>query len=620
MRARSPAFTLRCLGSPLLETAAGQPVRLETRKALALLIYLRLGGRDFTREHLASLFWPEYDQQRALANLRRTLASFNKTPKRTGVLIAASRQNVGLHDPARIECDVETFTRRLQTCRAHAHLPAETCPACLGELQPAIDLYHGDFLEGFTLKDSPVFDDWQITLRLDLLRQLGWALQTCAQMWAAANDFDRALTYARRWAALDPCDEEARCLLISLHLRAGQRSAARQEYEDLRTRLRQEFGQEPGAAARALVAQDGGLVTVISPAPETGERLLRSKLYIPSTRARLVRRVRLLEVLDQIERKTLTIISAPAGFGKTTLLAAWAAHTRLPVGWLSLDNGDNNPQRFLSYLAAAVESLQDGLGRGTRRLLEADQPPPPQAILNALLADLDRAERPFVLVLDDYQFITAQAVHDIVLVMLERRPLPLRLTLASRVDPPFPLARLRSQDQLLELRARDLRFTPSETAEFLTQAMELELTRQDIQTLASRTEGWIVGLQMAALSLKGQANASAFIQAFSGSNRYILDYLMEEVLDRQPEPVQRFLVETSILDRLSAPLCNAVTGRADGQQALETLERSNLFVSPLDDERRWYRYHHLFADLLRARLEQRQPGAAARLRALASMW
>jgi LuxR family maltose regulon positive regulatory protein len=320
-------------------------------------------------------------------------------------------------------------------------------------------------------------------------------------------------------------------------------------------------------------------------------------------------RPRLIARLGEVEKKALTIISAPAGFGKTTLLAEWIAQTSLPIAWLSLDNGDNDPYRFLSYLISALESINEGIGVEARQIMQSPQLTPPHIILASLMNDLGKMTEPFVLVLDDYQFITEHAVHETLAYLLDHIPSNMHLVISTRADPPLQLGRLRAHDQMLELRTHDLRFTPEEATEFLNAVMRLGLSMEDIETLETRTEGWVVGLKMAALSLKGHENASEFIHAFSGSHRYVLDYLVEEVLKRQPAHIQTFLLHTSILEKLSGPLCDALMSEEwkqsgeNSQAILEYLERGNMFLISLDDERIWYRYHHLFADLLSARLQ-----------------
>src|SRR2546421_3290410 len=334
--------------------------------------------------------------------------------------------------------------------------------------------------------------------------------------------------------------------------------------------------------------------------------ILATKLYIPPLRPNVVIRPRLIERLNEGLHRKLTLIAAPAGFGKTTLISQWVASCDRQVAWLSLDEGDNDPTRFLTYLVAALQTIAPTLGEGVLGALQSPQPPPPEAMLTALLNDLTTIRDHFVLVLDDYHVLDAKAVDQALTYLVEHLPPQMHLVIATREDPDLPLARLRARGQLTEVRAGDLRFTPSEAAAFLNQVMGLTLSAQDIATLERRTEGWIAGLQLAALSLQGHQDAASFIRSFTGSHHFVLDYLVEEVLGQQSERVQRFLLRTSILDRMSGPLCDAVVldPSISGQATLEDLEHANLFIIPLDDERRWYRYHHLFAELLRLRLHQ----------------
>jgi LuxR family maltose regulon positive regulatory protein len=348
--------------------------------------------------------------------------------------------------------------------------------------------------------------------------------------------------------------------------------------------------------------------------------ILATKLYVPAPQPRVVPRPRLIERLNEGLHRKLTLISAPAGFGKTTLLGEWLAGCGRPAAWLSLDEGDNDPTRFLAYLVAALRTVATDIGEGVLGALQSPQPPPTETILTALLNEINAIPDNFVVVLDDYHLIDARPIDDALAFLLEHLPPRMHLVVATREDPHLPLSRLRVRGQMSELRAAYLRFTPSEAAEFLVGVMGLSLSAEDIAALEDRTEGWIAGLQLAALSMRGREDVAGFIRAFAGDNRYVVDYLVEEVLQRQPERVRSFLLQTSILERLSGPLCDAVTGREGSNALLEALERGNLFVVPLDDRRHWFRYHHLFADVLRARLMEEQPDRAPTLHRRASEW
>src|SRR5919112_3372583 len=357
--------------------------------------------------------------------------------------------------------------------------------------------------------------------------------------------------------------------------------------------------------------------------------ILATKLYVPPPRPSAVPRRRLAECLDEGLRRKLTLISAPDGFGKTTLLGGWVAGLARPAAWLSLDEGDNDPSRFLAYLVAALQTIAADLGEGVLGALQSPQPPPTESILTALLNEITIIPDDFVLVLDDYHVIDARAVDDALAFLLEHLPPRMRLVISSREDPHLHVARLRAQGQLIELRAADLRFTPAEAAEFLKGVMGLSLSAEDIAALETRTEGWIAGLQLAAISMQGHRDATNFIKSFTGSHRFVMDYLVEEVLQQQSERIQAFLLRTSILDHLCGPLCDAVLldPSASAQETLEYIEHANLFLVPLDNERGWYRYHHLFAELLRQRLHQKadwftgdEVRAVAELHARASTW
>ena len=348
--------------------------------------------------------------------------------------------------------------------------------------------------------------------------------------------------------------------------------------------------------------------------------LLAAKLHVPRPRAKLLSRARLLERLTEGMAHELTLVCTPAGFGKTTLLADWARASPWPVAWLSLDEGDNDPARFWRHVAAALDAVGSGIADRIAPLLQGLQPASVEGLAATLVNELAELVEEAVLVLDDYHLIQSPPVHASVEFLLEHLPPALRLAVASRADPPLPLARLRARGQLAELRERDLRFTPTEAAELLRAAVGPDLPEAAVVALADRTEGWVAGLQLAALSLQGRGDVAAFVEGFSGSHRYVLDYLTEEVLDRQPEAVRGFLLTTSVLERLCGPLCEAVTARADSQQLLEQVERAGLFLQPLDEVRGWWRFHQLFADLLRARLDQQQPRRVPELHRAAATW
>ncbi|GHO99304.1 LuxR family transcriptional regulator [Reticulibacter mediterranei] len=333
--------------------------------------------------------------------------------------------------------------------------------------------------------------------------------------------------------------------------------------------------------------------------------ILTTKLYLPRLRPNVVRRHRLIEQLNEGLHRKLTLIAAPAGFGKTTLISAWAAIIERPTAWLSLSEGENDPTRFLAYLVVALQMIADRIGEGVLSALQSSQPPPPEVVLTTLLNELTTLQDPFILVLDDFHVIDARAVHEALAFLVEHLPPHMHVVIATREDPQLPLARLRARDHVTEIRAADLRFTPSEATTFLNQVMGLTLSDQDIAALERRTEGWIAGLQFAALALRGRQDTTRIITSFTGGHHFVLDYLVEEVLEQQEAHIQTFLLRTSILEQLSGSLCDAVVldSSHSGQAILEHLERANLFIVPLDNERRWYRYHHLFAQLLRKLLQ-----------------
>ena len=349
------------------------------------------------------------------------------------------------------------------------------------------------------------------------------------------------------------------------------------------------------------------------------DALLATKLHIPRSHRGLVPRPRLVDWLTVAQAGELIVVCAPAGFGKTALLADWAQRSSRPVAWLSLDTGDNDLVRFWRHVAAALGGVRAGVGQRLAVLL---RPPPRsfEAVVTTLVNELAATQAELALVLDDYHLIESQAVHQSLALLLQHLPAGLGLAVASRSDPPLPLARLRASGQLAEVRTGELRFTQQEAAALLREAVGHDLPDSAVAALVARTEGWAAGLQLAALSLRGREDIAAFVASFSGDHRYVLDFLAEEVLERQTEPVRSFLLETSVLERLCGPLCDAITGGSDGQRLLETVERANLFLVPLDEVRGWWRYHHLFADLLRVRLAQEQPDRLPGLHRAAAAW
>jgi LuxR family maltose regulon positive regulatory protein len=621
---RVAQLQLHWLGPPVIELD-DHPLHLEMRKALALLAYLSLSPQYPTRDTLAALFWPEFDQRHALANLRRNLSSLAK--QLPPGLLEADRDTIGLKMVSWLAVDVDAFREQVSFPNRHSHLPGVTCAECVAALEQAVVLYRGDFFQGFNLRDCPEFDRWQ-SFQQDRWRSTyAGALQQLSTYYQNQRQWEKAIGYVQSWLSLDRLNETAQRTLIHLYRQSAQPGLALRQYESWTNLLQDELGQAPDAETLALYE-------TLLPARETGgaenrssfsrsssrepEALLKTKLYIPPLRVDRVARPRLFDLLDASSQRSLTLVSAPAGFGKTTLLASWTAHTQLPIAWLSIDEGDNDPVRFVAYLIAALDSVVWGNLRDQFEGFAQSLPASIQPTLIKLINHLAAEREPFVLILDDYQFIHSPVVHQALAFLVERIPACMRLVIATRSDPPLPLVLLRARDQLVEIRMSDLRFRLDESAGFLQQVMALDLSKEDISALEARTEGWIAGLQMAALALRtvasqpsrdldaagrGQA-VSGYIRAFSGSNRYILDFLGDEVLSRHPEGVRRFLLQTSILERFSGSLCDAVTETEGSQDVIQALERENLFLVPLDSQRHWYRYHHLFSELLRFHLEQ----------------
>jgi LuxR family maltose regulon positive regulatory protein len=369
--------------------------------------------------------------------------------------------------------------------------------------------------------------------------------------------------------------------------------------------------------------------------------ILTTKLHIPPFRPSFISRPVLLDALEIGLSKSLTLVSAAAGFGKTTILSEWAEKCERPFAWFSVDERDNDPQRFFIHFIAAIQQIKDDIGESSLESLQAPQFPPLESFLTGLINEISGISIPFVLVLDDYHLISNRTIHEGLIFLVENFPPHLNLVISGRADPPWPMARIRAQGMLNEIRTNDLRFSSKEVRQFLHDVMALELTSQDISALETRTEGWIAGLQMAAISMKARRDISSFIRSFTGSHRFIMDYLVEEILEGQNSTVQNFLLKTSILEQMTAELCDAIVGEMDigdrgvevegqvrvglqspisSQQILEYLEHANLFLVPLDDERNWYRYHHLFSQLLQSRLNKEYPGKVTELHLQASHW
>lgn len=347
-------------------------------------------------------------------------------------------------------------------------------------------------------------------------------------------------------------------------------------------------------------------------------RIIATKLFIPRTRTTEVFRETLVAKLTNGLHRKLTLISAPAGFGKTTLVSQWSQHSEHDFAWLSLDEGDRDPTRFLTYVIAALQRIVPDIGDGLLAALQ--DPASSERVMAALINNIAANDGHFVLVLDDYHVLDADPIDDLITLLLDHQPPQMHLVITTREDPRLPLARLRARGDLTELRGADLRFASTETLAFLNEHMGLKLMPDEVSILEDRIEGWIAGLQMAALSMQDRSDIGAFLREFTGSHRYIVDYLVEEVLHRQPQPIRQFLLQTAMLDRLNGALCNAVTGREDGQAILEALERSNMLIFPLDDQREWYRYHHLFAEVLRTHALQQYPNDIHNLQYRASVW
>ena len=615
--------------------ASGVPVPVRGAKQRALLALLALQrGQPVSADRLIDVLWadgqavnPANALQAQIGQLRRTLGPASILTTEAGYALTAGPDEV---DVVRFE----QLVAKGQRLAAGGEL--EPASAALGE---ALGLRRGEPLAEFTY--AGFFDAERA--RLDELILVAIESRAGADLGLGRHGELAGELEAR--CREHPLRERLWELLILALYRSGRQAEALRAYTDVRDRLAGELGIDPGPALRELqariLAQDPSLAPaspapaqVVAPPKAAGNladslvpaALLETKLYVPRSRRALVPRPRLTERLDRGTASKLTLVSAPAGFGKTTLLTEWLAAR--PAGpaderraaWLSLDRADNDPAAFWTYVIAALRTVASGVGESALTLLQASQLPPIETVLTALLNDLGATAGDIVLVLDDYHVIDASDVQDGMAFLLDHLPPWLHVVIASRADPAVPLARWRVRGELAEIRAAELRFTPDEAAAYLNEMMGLRLTAPDVAALEARTEGWIAALQLAALSMQGRDDVAGFIAGFAGDDRYVVDYLVEEVLQRQPDRVQAFLLQTCILDRLSGPLCDAVTGQAGGKAMLEALDRGNLFLVPLDDRRRWYRYHHLFADVLHARLLDERPGQVPDLHRRASAW
>jgi LuxR family transcriptional regulator, maltose regulon positive regulatory protein len=633
------------------------PVRGTKQRALLALLALHC-GEPVSADRLIDVLWgdgqaanPANALQAQISQLRRTIGAGAIVTTKVGYALAIGPGDV---DVIRFEQLVAKGRRLSQAGEA------ALASAALGE---ALGLRRGEPLAEFAYAG---FADAE-RARLDEL-----ALVAVEARAGADLDLGRHADVVGELEAAcrrHPLRERLWELLIVSLYRSGRQAEALRAYTAIRDRLVDELGIDPGRGLRELqariLAQDPSLAAVRPPpvqamagpvvplavagnlteqlsglaardAEMTKQRkeeilsapaaLLETKFYVPRPRRGLVLRPRLSERLDRGAASNLMLVSAPAGFGKTTLLTEWlAAGPAAPAderltAWLSLDRGDNHPASFWAYVIAALRTVAAGIGESALALLQAGQPAAAEAVLTALLNDLAAIAGDIVLVLDDYHVIDAPSVQDGMAFLLDHLPPGLHLVIASRADPALPLARLRARGDLAEIRAAELRFTPDEAAAYLNGMMGLQLTARDVTVLEARTEGWIAALQLAALSMQGREDVAGFIDGFAGDDRYVVDYLAEEVLQRQPDRVQTFLLQTCILGRLSGPLCDAVTGLGGGKAMLEALDRGNLFLVPLDDRRRWYRYHHLFADVLQARLLDEHPGQVPELHRRACAW
>lgn len=637
------------LGPPGIELD-GRPLRLEMRKTLALLAYLSLSPQPPTRESLSTLFWPEFDQKHALSNLRRNLSSLVASLPPN--LLTIDRDRLGLLKNNGLNVDVIQFRNLLAQRTQHGHPPHEICTQCVPLLEKAFEIYRGDFFEGFNLKDCPEFDDWQFFTRENLREDFEEVLERLSLYYQNNGTWDKAISYTRFRLTLDRLNEPAQRMLIEQYFLSGQKNAALRQFDEYKQFLDQELGQTPEPELLKLVEEikkaeppptkrDELPLAMRSSAGVNDMTLTMTKFYQPKVPRTIFHRQRLVDQLNKSIDLPLTLISASAGFGKTTLLAEWISQSKKSIAWISLDSGDNDQSLLLSYIVNAIRNTYPGtqIGSMAVNLLASSQPVKSAMILGTLINDLSSIDDQLVLVLDDYHNIESPAAHEVFNFLIDHLPENVHLVISTRSDPPLFLARLKANLQLGIIRTDDLRFTKEEMREFLTHIFGFQISEFDLDFFENKVEGWIAGIQLALLAMRSgnPSELNEFIGAFKGGQRDILDYLMQEVLDRQPEEIRRFLLHTSILEKLTCSLCECLRGEdqseehssADGvasaewkscQQILEYLERNNIFLIPLDDERKWFRYHHLFAELLHLRLKQYEPHQDAILHKRAADW
>jgi len=630
---RRRTIKLYWLGSPRI-VIDGNDARLEIRKAIALVAYLSVSRQSHSREFLSTLLWPDYDQSRAHANLRQCILQIKR--KLGHGFIKVHRGSVGLEDNPDLWIDTEDFNRSRTSLdsllRAHGPPDREGIAA----LEHAVDVYRGDFLEGFNLSDCPEFDLWQTFQREGLNQKLSQILERLIEGYSSVQEWEKGIQHCLRWLWADRSNESAHRTLMLLYSRAGRKSAAVRQYQDCVKILKEDLGVSPEPRTTELhdrirrgcfdeLKKDAAPTPTAATPPKPSEALRTQKVSIPVLQGEFVPRPQLLAKLDSGLQVPFALISAPAGFGKTTLLADWAHRIerdrKTAVSWFSVDHLDNDPVRFLTNLGLSLDTTLSDVAEKASTLLQAIPTPSFDTMMEKLTFGLRERSIPTVIIVDDFHFITNAQIHDGMATLIEYLPPTVHLFLSTRSDPLFAVSRLRLRKRIVELRTDDLRFRRQEVDSYLNKLKGLGLTREELATLETKTEGWVVGLQIATHSFDRKQRDLSSIRSFGGNHRQIMDYLMEEVLERQDGATKDFLLKTSILDRMTDSLCRELTGLDECQSILEKLERSNLFIVSLDDRREWYRYHHLFMDVLRLRLQQSMDDSGvSRLHALAAHW
>ncbi len=613
-----PAISLHWLGSPMVKVD-GEETLPKTRKALALIIYLSVTRRGHSRDSLSTLLWPDFDRRRAHANLRQTLLYVNKIFGKE--FCELHRDVVSIGAAPGIWVDTDELMKTLGKVEAHRHGKGGMCDDCMRSMQDLAGICRGHFLDGFHLPGCSEYDIWQESQGQEYSQKLSNVFERLVNASIIAKDRQNAIYYARRWLLEDSCNELAHRTLMRLYFEIGKKYASLRQYQDCIKSLKEELGISPEPKTLELYSQickdnlddeqeishHQSVIQARADSQASG-RALPIKNSIPFMPNDYVERSRLDSKLNDGLQIPVTLVSGPAGFGKTTLLAQWAQclmkRQRVTVAWFSVDGSDNDEVRFLNNLSHSLSSARSMSLEKEYLFLQTAPAPMAKATIDSFLYALEAKSEPVAIVLDDFHFIENKKVHALLMELIERMPSNVHVFISTRSDSPVGISRFRLNKGIIEIRMDDLRFTAQEMEAYLNTCRRLDLSDRELDLLVVKTEGWIAGLQIAANSLKGDRGDSAAIANFCGSKSQIMDYMVEEVLHGQDMGVMDFLLRTAILDKMTDSLCRAMTGMDSCQEILERLVSLNLFIQQLDEDRLWYRYHHLFRDVLETRLRR----------------